>query len=128
MRIVHGIADLEKDSQPSSYIQLAIVAPTVDRLSIDILSDQKGVARRGHATIQKTRDVVVVQRGQQLALALEAAQKFRPDEVSGHDFERNGLLELAIGAASQINRTHASLAKQLNGSIGAKAGTGNAGR
>src|SRR5580700_7377302 len=125
MRVVDRVADLEKHFQPRSYVQLSIVAPAVDRLAIDILRDQKGIARGGHAAVQQTSDVVVVKRGQELALNLEFTEEFRPGEISGHDFQSNGLHELAVRATGQINRAHASPAKQFGGSIGAKAGGGN---
>jgi len=101
MRVVNGVANLEKDFQAGFYVQLSIVAPDVDRLSIDVFCDQEWIARRGHAAVEQAGNVVVVQRSQELALNFEAAQKFRACQISGHDLQRDGLIELTIRAARQ---------------------------
>src|SRR5580704_19085616 len=67
--------------------------------------------------VQQARNIVVVQRSQQLALGLESPQEFRAGEIAGHDLERSGLIELAVGPLGQVDRAHAAAAQQADGAI-----------
>ena len=65
----------------------------------------------GDAAIQKTTNMGMVKRGQNLALGSKAC--LQPGPMTGpgvHQFNGYLLLELFIGARGQIDRTHASFA------------------
>ena len=59
--------------------------------------------------------------GQQLPLVAKAPHEFFAGQMSGHHFERDGLLELPIGAPCQIDLAHAARTQQPFGQIGTDA-------
>src|SRR5580693_62737 len=90
------VAHLEKNSQTRFYVELALVAVAIDRLAVDVLGDQEWLAGRRKAAIQQPRNVVVIERCQNLALGLEAAEKFGAGEITGHNLQSDGSLKLAV--------------------------------
>ena len=110
MREVHHLADVQHQAQPRFHAQLAPVAIAVDRLALDQLCNQIGIAVRGDASVQKPRNPRMIEPGQQLLLAMEVAQKIGSGQSLGQDLDRHGAFELPVGAPPAIDRAGAAAA------------------
>src|SRR5580704_4481961 len=108
MRIVDRLADLQKDAQAGVHCKLPLLAIAVDGFPVDVLCDQERITARGNSAVEEAGNVVVVQRRQKLALRFEAAEKLAVGKITGHDFQGDGLFELAVGPLGEIDGAHSS--------------------
>jgi hypothetical protein len=103
---------------------LRVGAVAVQRLALDVLHHEVGVAVRRHAAIQQARDIGMGEGGQQLPLVTKAAHEFLAGQVRGHHFQCDGLIELSVVPPCQIDRAHAAAAQQPLRPIGTEAAPG----
>src|SRR5215469_9428605 len=99
--ILDGAADYAKKAQPIAHRQVSLAAVRVDRDAFHIFHDEVRQSFHAGAAVEKTRDVGVIQLGQDLSFGAEAKHHagVRP-EIAAHDFEGDLLLVSLIGAAS----------------------------
>ena len=82
--VVHRFADLQKNGQAGANCKFSLLAIAIDGFAVDVLGDQKRITARRNPAVEEAGDVVVVQRGQELALGFEAAEKLAVGKVTGH--------------------------------------------
>lgn len=76
MRVLYSRSDLPEQLQSFGDRKLARVAVVSDRLAFDEFHRKVRQSVFGHAAIQQSRDVRVIQIGQNLAFVAEAARDF----------------------------------------------------
>src|SRR5262249_19786185 len=78
--------------------------------ALDVLHDEVGQTIIGRAGIEQACDVGVIERGQNLTLAMESANDGLAVELATDDFDRNQLLIGVVGAGCQVDASHAAAA------------------
>src|SRR6185503_20865828 len=61
----------------------------------------------------QTRDVRMIQRGEHLALELEALERVRIEQLAAHELDRDLLLDRAVDALGAVDQAHAAAAELL---------------
>ena len=77
VRVRHGGEHVEEEPQAGRDVEGSVVAPAVDRLALDVLEHQVGLAGLGDAGIDQLGDVGVLQTREDRALAAEAGRRPR---------------------------------------------------
>ena len=77
MGVLHRLEHLQEKPQALAYPEPMGVAPVGQRLTLHILHRQVGQALRIHTGIVETRDMGVLETGQDVALARKARLKTR---------------------------------------------------
>ena len=99
-----------------------LVAVAIDRLAVDVLEDEVGLAARRDAGVDQPRDVRVGQPREQAALALEsllAARRARAHQRQVEQLDRGAALEAPVRALGQPDGPHAALPDRRDQPIGA---------
>src|SRR5256885_3349659 len=100
--------DIEEQPDASVDTQVLSVAMAIDRLAIDVLENQKRLARRCYAGVEETRDVRMREPREQHAFAREAlfaaAGKRDVKELHGH-----AAVEPAVASLGKPNGAHAAV-------------------
>lgn len=104
-----GTFDIE-DAQALVEGQAAGIAMVDDVLAVNVLQGRERTSFGVAAGIDQTRDVRVIESGEDLALGLEAPPQDRAIETGMHQLDRDVALVGAVGAAGQPHRTHATAA------------------
>ena len=120
-------ADLGEEAQPVSDREPPVVAPGVDGLAVDILHGEVGNAIAGGTTVEDSRDVRVIEVGQDLAFSVEPLQELRvvgvflaPGlEQVGPDQLQGDLLLEVVAPAGEEDGAHASLVDPFQELVGA---------
>ena len=104
-------ADLAEEAQALVDREAAAVAVLDQRLALDVLHDEVGLAAIRRAAVEEARDVGMLEGGRDLALAAkslarEVARHAGPDEL-----DRHLLLELVVGAPGKVDHPHAAVAE-----------------
>ena len=110
MRVFDRGAHREQKPDAVRHWKLLCVAELVDGTSVHVLHHQVRVAVRADSAVQKPCDIRMIELGQDLALGAEPFREKLRAQVGAHHFQRRLLLELAVGAMGQVNRTHAARA------------------
>src|SRR5205085_5132763 len=92
MRVLHGVTELQEETQLRFDRQRVRPAVIVDRSSVDILHCKKRNAVDRPA-VEETRDMGMLERCENLALLAETAEKCFCPRVASHQFDRNALFE-----------------------------------
>ena len=107
VRVGHRVAHLQQQLHPRAQRQQAGAAVGVDRLALHVLQCQPGAAGFVHPGVVQPRDVRVLQRGQDVALARHAlGQAARPGQA--RQLQRHQAFELPVHAARQPDTAHAA--------------------
>jgi RNA polymerase sigma-70 factor (ECF subfamily) len=106
MRKLYGGANRKKQPQPLAQGQTGGVAIEIERLALDVFHHQIGRSGRGHSSVKKTRDVGMIEIGEDLAFRAEPLQHFhagylRPDQLNGDVFP-----VLPVAAEAGIDLPH----------------------
>jgi hypothetical protein len=109
VRELHAIGKLQEQAQPGLRIQPIPRAVIRDGSALHILHHDVGRTFGSIPAVQKTGDIGVRQRGQNLPLLQEAADRFGTDFQAGpHQFDGYFLLEIFVLAPGPVNRSHAA--------------------
>ena len=130
MCVTHGFADHEEEPQPFLEREVLIARVRVDRPSLDVLHHQVGPSIARGPAVDESRDVRVLQRGEDLPLGPEPPDTLLVEQAA-HDLDGHALLEGAIGALTQVDRSHAALADLRDDAVRAQSlvdGSGRGGR
>jgi hypothetical protein len=119
VRVLHGRTHLLDECEPCRDRQRPFVAPIRDGGAIDILHGQKRASVIGGAAVEQARDVRMLERGEDLSLAMEARQHVVRIHTAPQHLDRHPLLEGPIVACAQIDRPHAATSELA---LDAKAG------
>lgn len=88
-----------------------------DRYAVDVLHDEIELAGVADSAVEQTGDVGMGEAGKDLALGAEAVA----EEISGEgkidDLNGDLLVELAVGAVSEVDGTHTAAAQQADESV-----------
>src|SRR4051812_36841496 len=88
-----------------------IANETRDRRAGYVLHHEVRQAIVRRACVQQTRDIGMIEPGQDVSLRGKTAQNFLGIGAAFQDLDRHFLLELSIGARCQVNRSHSAPAK-----------------
>ncbi len=91
----HRFANLEQQLGTFSGWQLSVVAIAVDALALDELHHQVGQAVLGHSTVDKPRDMRMIDRGEQVLFRLKATQDVVISHLALEQFEREAVRHIA---------------------------------
>ena len=86
-------------------------AIVVDRLAVDVLHHQVGLAQRRGAAVEQAGDVGMFQLGQNPAFDQKALDQLRTQPGRTHQLHGRALLELAVNALGEIDHAHAAFAE-----------------
>src|SRR5690606_39442248 len=120
MRIVDGVADLLEEAKALVHGQPVLVAIGSDGHPLDALHHEIGLPRLARAAIKESRDVLVLEGGEDLPLLLEpppnlAAAGFAPDDLQGDLLPKS-----AIHTGGQIDIAHSTAPKLVEDAVGAE--------
>ncbi len=110
VRMGDRLRDLEEQPQALAHAQSVAAAVGVDALAFDEFERQVGLAVVGHAGVVQPRDVRVLQRGQDLALARHALGQARASPRAVRELECDAAALQHVGAFGQPDRGHAAFA------------------
>ena len=103
---MHGIADLPEESQAFGNRHPPLVAEAVDGKPLYVLHHKVGQPIVCRSSVEKTRDVRVIEGSQNLALFAKTAE----DEIRVHpaldELDGDAATEFAIAALGQIDCAH----------------------
>src|SRR5262249_55450774 len=109
VRMGDGLENVEKEAEPLLDPEAAVPAIGVDRLALDVLEHEVGLAGCGHAGVEEPGDVGIGQTREDLALAAEPLLARAADEARVEQLDGGGALEAPVAAAREPDVAHASL-------------------
>ena len=127
MRVVHGGADGLEQLETGRDVQAERIAIGIDRCAVDVLHDDVSGLVRQRAAVEEVRDIGMVELRQDLPLDLEPRRCAAPDRAAVHDFDRDLLLELGIGALREVDFAHAARPQGAQHAVRSDASTRHAG-
>ncbi len=108
MRVRNRLAYFPEHRQSLDDREPAIVAVRGQRLTVDVLHDQIGQAIGGRAAVEQSRDIRVLEIGENLTLGPEPPHDRERVHAALDDFERDGVRKLAVGSRRQVHGPHAA--------------------
>lgn len=120
--VLDGVADLQEEVEALGGVEAFLVAPFVDRESIDVLHDDVRAAVVGGAAIEEAGNIGVIEGGDNLPFAAEALEDAVRLHAAVDDFDGDLFVVGFVGAVGEINGTHATAAEGLVDGVGADAG------
>ena len=111
VRVLNGRADLAEQLQPVANRELPTPAMLQQRLALDVLHDEIGLARLRRPSVEQPRDVRMIERRRDLPLSAESPQGLLAGHPGLNQLDGDALLELVVGAAREINRPHSAVAE-----------------
>lgn len=127
VRVLHGGADGREELEALAERGAVAVAMDVERHAVDVLHDEVGEPLVGHAAVEQRADVRVVQPGEDLALAAEAAQHAVGRRAPADQLDGDALLELVVVADGLVDHAHPALPDLPQQPVGADAAARHAG-
>ena len=106
VRVSHRTHHLHE--QPHHVLQVAALAPSVDRLAVDILQRQVRAAVGAESRVIQHGYVRMLQPREDFALASDALRQILVDPFGARQLQRHGALHHAVGALRQPYRPHAA--------------------
>ncbi len=116
------VAHLQEETEARRDIQISLVAPAIDRLTLHVLEHQIQRAERRGARVQKPRDVRMRKLSQNPAFANEALPRRGLCDVGVQQLERDEALEAPVAAAGEPDVSHTPGAQPSFELIDAEAG------
>src|SRR5690606_12945752 len=117
----HGCTDLQEQIEARGDVELALIAPGVDRDTFfDVLEHEVRHAERRRSRIQQACDVRVRQMTEDLSFAEEAFARGRLRDVRMQDLDRDETVEASVAAAGEPYLAHAADAELPQQSIRAE--------
>ena len=110
-------ADVEKQLQTPSQVQLGVVRILIHGLAVDILHDEVRASVLDLTGIQQLGDVLVIQAREDLPLGPQAHAEIGVHRCPVNDLDRDLGAVLAIGALAQIHRAGAAVPQDLRKAI-----------
>jgi hypothetical protein len=108
MGVLNSGADVAEQFEALADIEFSLVTPAVNRLAIDQLHDKVRQPLFGTAAVEEPRNIGMIERCQDLALAAKPLQDFTAVLFGVNDFDGHLLAICAIGALRQVDGAHAS--------------------
>ena len=118
VRVLHRLEDLHEQRDAGPHVEALLVAMPVEADALDVLDGEERPAALVDTGVVEPRDVGVVERAEDVALALHAHRQVRgPGEL--RQLERELALELPIGALREPDRPLATAADAFEDAVGA---------
>ena len=108
----HRIAHQQKQLQTLLDICFSLVAPLVERFSIQVFHGKPGHASRGGAAVHDAGDIGMIHLGDDRPFPFESLNELSIATVGADGLDR-GLKVRHIHMGCQVDRTHAALADQF---------------
>ena len=108
VRMVYGSADRLKKRQPLPDVQAVEVAVCVHPDAVDVFHHQVWHTVPGRAAVEQSRDIGMIEVGQDLAFVLQSKLGLRIDQPVPAHLDCNELVELLIRAFGKVYDTHAA--------------------
>jgi hypothetical protein len=116
VRVLHRLEYLHEDRDPRPRVEPLLVAEPVEADALDVLDGEERPAALVDAGVVEPRDVGVVERAEDVPLALHAhRQPLRPSEL--RQLQRELALELPVGALRQPDRALAAAADAVDDAV-----------
>ncbi len=119
MRVRHRARDLQHEKHPRRHVEPAVLGEAVERLALDELEREPGLAVVGDAGVIQPRDVRVLERREDLALARQALGQPRALPRAVRQLQRDAALLQQVGALGQPHAGHAAAAELADEPVGA---------
>ena len=113
-------ADPPEELEAAAERQAPFLAVAVDGHPLDVLHDEEGQRVVGGAAVEDAGDRGMLEAGEDLAFAGEAAQHLGGLELRVDQLERHPLLEVVL-PHRQVDRSHAAAGDQALDAVGADA-------
>ncbi len=120
MREREAAAHFCKQAEATDDIEPMLIAVLVDRLALDVLHHQIGLAESGHAAIEEPCQGGVLERRENLALRLELGHQPWVRQAEVHDLDGDALMERIVGAVRGVHRRHPAAGDQAVDGIAAQ--------
>ncbi len=120
MRVGHRIAHVAHERATRLGVELLAVAVFRDRNAFDVIHRKIRQAVGCRAAIEKANDVGMIETRENLALLPEPFQHFAEGQAGAQDLERDEMIEFGIGAAREVDLTHAAHANDAFDCVGPK--------
>ena len=109
---LHRLTNLLEQAQTGGKIELVGRTVAGDRNALDMLHDQIRLAARRGAAIEQTRDVRMLQIGQNLPLAGKMDKSFTVGDATDQ-LDGDALIEVPVVALGQVDGSHAANANLM---------------
>jgi hypothetical protein len=106
VRVCDGVGHLQEQLEPRRNVQPVRVGIVVDARAVDVLEDQKGLARGRDAGIEEPGDVRVSDPREQRAFTRESPTRDGVEYGEVEQLQRDVALELPIAPARQPHGPH----------------------
>ena len=121
MREADRIQHLFEQVEPLFERRIVLAQPVVQRPALDMLHHDIGRTVSGLSAIVKPRDMRVVERGKNLALAIEAFDQAGGEDARPDQLDRDLVVEIACRPLSEVDRAHPAAPDPLDHAVGADA-------
>src|SRR5690606_17165319 len=102
------------------------VAVAIDRHAVDVLHDEIGRAFRRGTAVQETRDVGMIEVGEDLAFAEQPLFRLGIDEPVANELDGDLLAEALVRPFRQVNDAHPAAPEDADDAIGPDSQAGRA--
>src|SRR5215472_6376306 len=117
VRITHRLTGFTEQHAALLDREIALFAVRVDRNALDIFHDEERCAVPGRASIQKPRDIGVIQAGQDLPLLPESLQQRNRRQRALYQLDSYPLLVLVVIAHGGIDCPHTARSQLVRDAV-----------
>ncbi len=111
VRVLHRLADIEEQREPSVYRELVPVAVAVDRLAFDVLEREPRQAVGGDPSVQQLGDMGMVEGGEYLTLVQEPPDEPRVGDAPAQELEGDATTVLIVVPLGEVHDPHAAASR-----------------
>lgn len=102
-----GRANFSKECEALAKIQTVLLAVAVDAIALYVLDSEKRLSVLGGPSVEKTRDIRMIERCKNVAFDAKPAKCLNRVEPVTYKFQRDALLEII--ALGQVNVSHSAM-------------------
>ncbi len=124
MRMRHGGEHAEHQAHARIGAERMPIAPAIDRLAVDVFEHEVRLAAAGHARIEQSRDVRMLEPRQRRAFTHEATPAVAREQCEVEQLDRDLGIEATIAALGQPDAAHAASAERTLERVGANRAAG----
>ena len=128
VRVRHRAQDVEHQPKPGLGRQTSLVAVMVDTSAGDVLEHEIGQTALGHARVEQSGDVDMIQPGEKGSLPAKAPGPYGVEQREVEELDSGRGLVATVAAATEPDGAHASFPQQPLEGVGAQTQAGQPGQ
>ena len=120
MSLRYSFQSIEEQENARPDVESVLIAVSVDGFAINVLQDEKRLARSGHSRIDEFRDVWMCETAQNSTFAFESLGAASPHQGDIQHFYRDAPLKPTVVSLGEPNGAHSAMANLRDQGIDAK--------